>query len=312
MVFGDVVSLPPALHSRVIEVAERPRDGPNAATLAEDLLVGHPVPVRPFRTPVKGVVSVPEICDFVLMADGKTTGERLIALKARADMSLIQIAKAADYAGKSSIQEYFRETYEGPLGTRAALKIAGALEGRGQPPIARDEVLALTSVLPASNVSDIFRFEGSSMERSRENLPVYGTALGAEKIVDGEAIEQTTLNRGEIERYVKRPPILNGVAGVYGLHVQGSSMEPIHLDGALLIVRKSDSLRAEDDVVVYMRPQDESDDGERATSVLVKRLVRRTAQYVELKQFEPAKTFRIAAADVLRIDKVLRVEDILE
>lgn len=162
--------------------------------------------------------------------------------------------------------------------------------------------------VPPSNAQPV-KFEGASLERARPDMPVFGTALGAEIIVEGEAIEQTMLNQGEVVEYRKRPTIANGIERVYGLYVQGSSMYPAHRDGAFLFVQWDAPLRVGDDVVVYLRPQSEDDDGSAARAVLVKRLVRRTAQYVELEQYRPEKTFRIAMKEVLRIDRVLTNDD---
>ena len=161
---------------------------------------------------------------------------------------------------------------------------------------------------PATNAQPI-EFEGASLAQVRNDMPVFGTALGAEKVVDGASIEQTMLNSAEVIEYRKRPPISNGIERVYGLYVQGESMYPAHRDGAFLFCQWDSPLRADDDVVVYLRPVDESDDGMTARSVLVKRLVRRTAQYVELEQYRPAKVFRIPMSEVLRIDKVLTNDD---
>jgi transcriptional regulator with XRE-family HTH domain len=253
---------------------------------------------------------VPGICDHTYMANTGTVGEALLDLKRRADLSLDKIAERAGYKGKSSIQEYFKPEYEGPLGSRAAVKLATAFEGLGIPPITWAEIMALAGATPVPNAKPV-KFEGASQGYMSPDLPIYGTALGAEIIVEGEAIEQTTLNKGEIIGYAKRPVILNGNPDVYGLHVQGSSMDPVHPEGSFIVAQKDKPLRIGDDVVVYLRPRDDTDDGQRATQVLVKRLVRRTAQYVELRQFSPDTTFRIATSDVLRTDRVLTLGDLL-
>lgn len=162
---------------------------------------------------------------------------------------------------------------------------------------------------PPSNAVTV-QFEGASFERVRNDCPVFGTALGGEMTLDGEAVEQTTLNQGEIIEYRKRPPISNGIERVYGLYVQGSSMVPAHRDGAFLFVQWDVPLRVDDDVVVYLRPHNDDDDnGKASRCVLVKRLKRRTAQYVELEQFNPTKVFRIPMSDVVRIDRVLTTDD---
>jgi transcriptional regulator with XRE-family HTH domain len=156
-----------------------------------------------------------------------------------------------------------------------------------------------------------FKMEGASLERMREDLPIYGTALGAPKIVDEESIEQTTLNRAEIVGYAKRPVILNGRADAYGLYVQGHSMRPRFEEGDMILAETKRPARIGDDVVVYLRPMGDDDDGAFARGVLVKRLARKTASYVELEQFDPKISFRIPAEQVLRIDRVLTLLDLI-
>ena len=156
-----------------------------------------------------------------------------------------------------------------------------------------------------------FRMEGASAARMKEDIPIYGTALGSPRMIDGEAVEQTTLNTSDIVQYAKRPVILDGRADAYGLYVQGHSMEPVHLAGDVCLVESKRPARIGDDVVVYLRPKDRSDDGERARAVLIKRLVRRTAVYVELEQFNPALRFHLPVGDILRMDRVLRLADLI-
>ncbi|MBB3347339.1 LexA family transcriptional regulator [Sphingomonas sp. BK069] len=164
---------------------------------------------------------------------------------------------------------------------------------------------------PKPNAS-VVKLEGASQERMLEDLPIYGTALGAARQVDGEAIEQVTLNTAETIAYVKRPVILNGHGSAYALYVTGHSMEPRHMDGEMLIVDPKARVRIMDDVVVYLRPENpELDNGQEARAVLVKRLLRRSSGYIELEQFQPAKQFRIDAADVLRIDRVVPWQELL-
>lgn len=147
-------------------------------------------------------------------------------------------------------------------------------------------------------------FEGESIERARDNLPVWGTGLGAARLFDGEAVEQTTLNSGDVTEYLKRPAILNGKAFAYALHVQGSSMHPALPDGEIVVACKDMPLSIGDNVVVYLRDGDD-DDGLRARAVLVKELVRRSASFVELRQYDPRMDFRVPMAEVIRIDRVL-------
>ncbi len=149
-------------------------------------------------------------------------------------------------------------------------------------------------------------FDGDTLEKPAENLPVWGSGLGADREVDGEAIEQTMLNTGEVLEYVRRPAILAGKKGAYAIHVQGSSMHPALPEGEIVVACHGMPLSIGDNVVVYLRPVTaDGDDGASARGVLVKELVRRSASYVELRQYEPRRDFKIATEEVLRIDRIL-------
>jgi Peptidase S24-like len=155
-----------------------------------------------------------------------------------------------------------------------------------------------------------FQMEGASAQRMHRDVPVYGTALGAEEIIDGEAIEQTTLNRAEVVEYKRRPPVLDGRADVYGLTVQGESMSPAYRDGRTVFVEARKRPAVGDDAVIYLRSPDEIE-GERIDRVLIKHVVRKTASYVELEQFTPPKVFRIPMERVDHMDRVLTLDDLI-
>ncbi|MFZ3484249.1 LexA family transcriptional regulator [Sphingomonas sp. 3-13AW] len=166
------------------------------------------------------------------------------------------------------------------------------------------------TALPSPNAVT-FQMEGSGAGRMARDLPVYGTALGADQVVDGEAVEQTMLNTAEVTEYRRRPAILDGRADVYGLYVQGSSMHPRWRDGGIVFVESRRRPAVGDDAVVYLRTPDEHD-GERTSSVLIKTLVRKTAAYVELEQYQPPLVFRIPMEQVARMDRVLTLDDLTD
>jgi transcriptional regulator with XRE-family HTH domain len=181
-----------------------------------------------------------------------------------------------------------------------------------------DELLGAALHLPGTtnvvrNNAVPFRYEGAADVSLPRDVPIFGTSLGAPQDFDGTAIEQTTLNSGEVIGYLPRPTVLNGQRAVYGLYVQGGSMAPRFEDGDTLFAqdsRQGRPPRIGDDVIVYLVEMD-GDDGERASAVLVKRLVRRTSDYIELEQFGPAAVFRIAVRQVLRIDRVIPWRELL-
>lgn len=288
-------------------MAELARQGADAAALCDDVCICHGHNVRKMRTLVN-VENVRTPCDDATMA---TIGEKLIALKDRAGISLDEIAAGADYKGRSGVQRYFSREFDGPLALRVAAKLGQAFERHGIP---ASEIHDLATDRVISNAKP-FELEGSSSIRMVQDLPVYGTALGAERVLDGHAIEQTNLNTGEIVEYRKRPTILNGRADAYGLYMQGSSMDPLHPHGSIILAERKRPPRSGDSVVVYLRRNgdwDEADDGASARMVMVKRLVRQTSAFVELMQFEPAQQFKVPMTDVVQIDRVMTLDDLLD
>ncbi|WP_176400284.1 S24 family peptidase [Sphingobium sp. Z007] len=236
-----------------------------------------------------------------MVADNSSRGQRLydrlMAIKPPA-------LKATTWAVEAGVNRAFFTNLKGKGGSVRSDSLHKLLSYIGK----SEADLAGEPDLPKTNATPV-HFEGASLVQVREDLPVFGTALGAEMLVEGERIEQTMLNTGDIIEYRKRPPVSHGVEKVYGLYIQGASMYPAHRDGAFIFAQRDARLRVDDDVVVYLRPKDDTDDGSRAVCVLVKRLVRRSAQFVELEQYNPAKIFRIDMKDVLQIDRVLTTDD---
>lgn len=304
------MALPPTLHRGMIAVAQSASQRADAASIGDDLQMVHEADVRITRTLVN-VECVRSPGDKVYVSDDHNTGEALSGLVTRAGLSLKAFAKAAGYAGASSIQRYVEDSYRKRLSMDVAERFSKALAGKGSPPITAAEVLALAGIgaLPAPNAKAV-AFEGDGLEDAPENLPVWGTGLGAARTFDGEAVEQTDLNSGNVIEYVKRPAIVKGKKFAYALHVQGSSMEPMFDDGEMVVAVRDMPLSSGDGVVVYLRDGNE-DDGLTARGVLVKRLIRRSASWVELRQYVPDLVFRVPMDQVLRVDRILTRKEML-
>ena len=237
------------------------------------------------------------------MSDPETPGIALRRLWMRSGLSMQELALAAGYKAASGIQRYLDPAHAKPLAVDLARRLAETLAGRGLPPITEAEVLALAGYPTAPNAA-VLRFEGDAFDSPPERLPVWGSGLGAARMFDGDAIEQTDLNSGAELDYVRRPSMLRGKKNAYALHVQGSSMHPALPDGELVVACRDMPLSIGDNVVVYLRDA-AADDGERSRGVLVKELVRRSASYIELRQYEPRTDFKVPATDVIRIDRIL-------
>lgn len=288
-------------------MAQRACYGADATALPDKLYVIHTQDVHS-RCTLVNVDSVAPLGHNLHMAD-ETTGEVLMRLRSRSGLSMAKLAKAAGYSHASGVQRYMSEDFTKRLPVEVAERFADALTGKGAPPINREEVLTLSGLTQLTNVKT-FEMEGASEARMVRDVPVYGTALGAAEIYEGEAVEQTMLNTGDIIGYLRRPVLLDGRTDIYGIYVQGSSMHPRYRDGATLFVETRRQPSIGDDAVIYLRMPDEVD-GERPSCVLVKTLVRKSASFIELEQYNPHVIFRIPTERVARMDRVITLDELV-
>jgi phage repressor protein C with HTH and peptisase S24 domain len=107
-----------------------------------------------------------------------------------------------------------------------------------------------------------------------------GQAMGGE--------EDLFFENGVVQAYVERPWFLMGNGNAYAVYVNGTSMEPAYRHGELCYVDPSRPPRPGQDVVVQLK------DG----TGFVKTLQRRTAQAVEVLQYNPEKRLRFKADEV--------------
>lgn len=114
------------------------------------------------------------------------------------------------------------------------------------------------------------------------DLPVMGTALGGSA---SEFVGMFLMN-GEIQDYIERPPSLRGVTSAYAVYVSDTSMVPRYFPGETLHIHPGRAVVRGDGtfVVVQLRPDAEGE----PPRALVKKFVRRTADTLYLKQFNPA------------------------
>lgn len=150
-----------------------------------------------------------------------------------------------------------------------------------------------------------------------KDIPVFGSAIGSSLTYEQDgriktSVEQTDLNRAEVIDTLRRPPALAGRTKVYGLYVAGTSMEPAFESGTIVLVDPTRPPSIRDYVVVYVSDPNVTElDEERAASVLLKRLARRTGSYLELEQFNPPATFRVDAQQVQQIHRILPWTEII-
>lgn len=140
-------------------------------------------------------------------------------------------------------------------------------------------------------------------------IPVIGSALGMTSFDPERDIELTEIDTAEVQGRVRRPVSVADDEQAYALTVIGDSMSPKYDPGARIIVSPKATVSINDYVVVQLRSDEDVQMAptmpDPVALVLIKRLVRRSASYIELRQFNPDVTFRVEAARVAKIHKVL-------
>jgi SOS-response transcriptional repressor LexA len=138
------------------------------------------------------------------------------------------------------------------------------------------------------------------------DLPLMGTAQASDLEVkdDGTTVfvERMDLDMDNVVEMLRRPPTLAGRDDVYAISTLGTSMMPKFEDGDPAYVESRRQPRQGDYVVVQLaRP--EGQEG-RVYLVLLKRLVRRTSDFIELEQLNPPLRFTVPLKDVHAIHRV--------
>lgn len=148
-------------------------------------------------------------------------------------------------------------------------------------------------------------------QRPQRDLPVLGTGhcgiieFGSNG--DAVRIEQTQFEPTTVIRYVTRPLALMGVPSAYAIYFVGESMYPRFQPGEMGIVDPRRPPARGDDVLVQLR----SEDSDEITSILVKRLVRQSPDFVELEQYNPAIVFKVPVNRVARIHRIVPPAELL-
>lgn len=176
-----------------------------------------------------------------------------------------------------------------------------------------DWLLGKTDVQPvnAGAISPVISSE--QFRRLPRDLPVYGTALGADLdllTVAGESlgVEQIDVNLAAPTDHMARP--LGAVGrNMYVVQIVGHSMEPRIDAGRRVLVDGSRAGRKGEDVVVQLRRM--VGDHEEIYAVMVKQLVRQKSGSFVFHQFTPDVDFEIPVEVVAAVHPIIPWEDVL-
>ncbi len=131
-------------------------------------------------------------------------------------------------------------------------------------------------------------------------VPLVGTAFGGEW---DAGIEMTELRTSEVLDYLGRPPELQTDPDSYALEIVGESMAPRFEPGERAFVSPLSPVRIGDDVVVQLRAKGPAQ-SDRVKLALIKRLTRRSPTFLELRQFNPDRTFQVPVEQVAAVHRV--------
>lgn len=154
-------------------------------------------------------------------------------------------------------------------------------------------------------------FQGDDRPR---DVPIVGTAECAFLEFDGDSVrvpvETMTMDMDNVVDHARRPALLDRRRDVYAVYFRGDSMEPRFEDGELAMVDPKQPPKPRDYVIVQLRRPD-GEDGERIYTAMAKRLVRSSASFVELQQFNPASIFRVSWNDIAHMHRVLPWDELV-
>lgn len=127
-----------------------------------------------------------------------------------------------------------------------------------------------------------------------KDIDVLGAAAGSELGRGSFHFSTDAIDR------VSRPPGLIGVKGVYAAYVENDSMYPMYSSGDLVFANNFRPPRPGDPVIIQYPGEVEGDE----VGGFIKILVRRTAEWVECKQFNPEGSIKFRNHPRLQLHRV--------
>lgn len=157
-------------------------------------------------------------------------------------------------------------------------------------------------------------FSIDTLRRLPRDLPIYGSALGADLDFPDEGgvavtVEQTEVQMAEPIDFMARPIGVTGRPDLYVVTVQGNSMFPRYEQGRRLLIDPLRRPMVGEDVIVQLRGP--TFDGEEVRHVLIKQLVRRRSGSVALRQFNPDHVFEVPEEQIASVHRVWPWDDAL-
>lgn len=256
---------------------------------------------------------------YVLM---DTVGSQLMTLRERSGLTMGDIAAAASYRGRSSVQKFFNAEYDPPsLDMIVAGRLARALVGRGSPPIEEDEIFALT----ASKKNDLDRYQFKSVSGLLRDIPVYPATFAIQKrfgAEDGPVARLYMLDLDNPIKYAWHPPCYQGRGGIYALMIFGHPLLPRYKPGDIIFIDSAEPVRFGDDICAHIAefdadifdsPGDENqpDFPRSSAMVIFGTFERQDGDDVYIRSFDGQSVAKLSLSRVKEMTRLISISDAL-
>lgn len=156
----------------------------------------------------------------------------------------------------------------------------------------------IISFTPAADEPVLPLYELPSNATSRKVIPIMGTAAGS--LLQGaiQFSESTVVN------YIDAPPMLENAVGIYGVYIDGDSMEPMFRHGSPILLTPFKPPKVGDAVVV----QEKHGDTIKGTVGI---LSGRNSDVVKLRKLNPNGIIEVPTKYLHAMHKVLDLSEIL-
>lgn len=226
-------------------------------------------------------------------------------------IGLRELARAIGW--DASRYQYYEDAFKKPFIPRDLIeRISPHIVGKGEPPVTLDELESLSGVQIRNNLSTEDHNKASGVDQklfdavaalqatsdSVRDIPILGTvsAGGGSLQMNGEPID-----------WARRLPRLKGRKDVFGLFIEDLSMLPVYRPGRVVLVERAKPPAPGDDVVVEIQPETPRDE----LKALIKHLVAITPTVIRLQQYNPAKELEFPRKRVIRMYRVMTMNDLL-
>lgn len=137
-------------------------------------------------------------------------------------------------------------------------------------------------------------------------LPLLGAAAAGDWGEPNAGIELVELRTGKVIDRLPRPSGLSDDPLAYAVTIVGNSMWPRFRMGRRIAVSPKAPVTTAEDVLVKLKgAKGDNTDGRESVAVLIKELVRRTPNGLELRQFNPDVTFHVPNGEIVAVEKVV-------